>query len=295
MKKYFMFALATVAMLSVSSCMNEKDFDLAPDQGKIESEGYGYISLNVSSDDEMATRAIHGTNVTGDYHLDASEWTVVVTKGTSPDITTQFSGTVEELASNPFAPGTDYAVAVSNYANLAAALAANGKFGDAYYEGATTSAVTVTTGATTTPEIACGQAQNAKLAVSLGTLTGITITSISVVGDDGDEDNDTEDRTVSFYSVSGETVTNNTNKVAYYMADDELTYHVTYTTNNKSGNFINKITLGAHTSNTLSITSTDTGLITLTITYNDVFGTGQTKTVTIDAATGNATVTPPAS
>ncbi len=285
MKKYFMFAMAAAAMLSVTSCMNERDMDLAPSQELSAKEGVGYIRLNVSSDDEMATRATHSTNATGDeVSLDASNWTVSVSNAT---LSTNWSGKVSDLASHPFSAATGYTVTASNYANLKAALAAtpaSGDFGDAFYSG-TSAAFEVTAGGTATPTIVCGQAKNAKLAVSLGTLTGITINSISVVGSDGDGGN----RTIPFYSVSGQTVTNNTNKVAYFKADDELTYTVTYTTNSKPGTFSNKITLAEHTSNTLSITSTATGLITLTISYNDEFGTGQTKTVTIDAATGTST------
>ncbi len=285
MKKYFMFAMAAAAMLSVTSCMNERDMDLAPSQELSAKEGVGYIRLNVSSDDEMATRATHSTNATGDeVSLDASNWTVSVSNAT---LSTNWSGKVSDLASHPFSAATGYTVTASNYANLKAALAAtpaSGDFGDAFYSG-TSAAFEVTAGGTATPTIVCGKAKNAKLAVSLGTLTGITINSISVVGSDGDGGN----RTIPFYSVSGQTVTNNTNKVAYFKADDELTYTVTYTTNSKPGTFSNKITLAEHTSNTLSITSTATGLITLTISYNDEFGTGQTKTVTIDAATGTST------
>lgn len=285
MKKYFMFAMAAAAMLSVTSCMNERDMDLAPSQELSAKEGVGYIRLNVSSDDEMATRATHSTNATGDeVSLDASNWTVSVSNAT---LSTNWSGKVSDLASHPFSAATGYTVTASNYANLKAALAAtpaSGDFGDAFYSG-TSAAFEVTAGGTATPTIVCGRAKNAKLAVSLGTLTGITINSISVVGSDGDGGN----RTIPFYSVSGQTVTNNTNKVAYFKADDELTYTVTYTTNSKPGTFSNKITLAEHTSNTLSITSTATGLITLTISYNDEFGTGQTKTVTIDAATGTST------
>ncbi len=285
MKKYFMFAMAAAAMLSVTSCMNERDMDLAPSQELSAKEGVGYIRLNVSSDDEMATRATHSTNATGDeVSLDASNWTVSVSNAT---LSTNWSGKVSDLASHPFSAATGYTVTASNYANLKAALAAtpaSGDFGDAFYSG-TSAAFEVTAGGTATPTIVCGQAKNAKLAVSLGTLTGININSISVVGSDGDGGN----RTIPFYSVSGQTVTNNTNKVAYFKADDELTYTVTYTTNSKPGTFSNKITLAEHTSNTLSITSTATGLITLTISYNDEFGTGQTKTVTIDAATGTST------
>lgn len=286
MKKYFMFAMAAAAMLSVTSCMNERDMDLAPSQELSAKEGVGYIRLNVSSDDEMATRATHSTNATGDeVSLDASNWTVSVSN-TTTDPAINWSGLVSELTGHPFSAATGYTVTASNYANLKAALAAtpaSGDFGDAFYSG-TSAAFEVTAGGTATPTIVCGKAKNAKLAVSLGTLTGITINSISVVGSDGDGGN----RTIPFYSVSGQTVTNNTNKVAYFKADDELTYTVTYTTNSKPGTFSNKITLAEHTSNTLSITSTATGLITLTITYDDEFETGKTVTYTIDAATGDS-------
>lgn len=288
MKKYFMFAMAAAAMLSVTSCMNERDMDLAPSQELSAKEGVGYIRLNVSSDDEMATRAIHSTDVSGNLHLDASSWTVSVSN-TTTDPAINWSGLVSELTGHPFSAATGYTVTASNYANLKAALAAtsaSGDFGDAYYTG-TSDAFAVTAGGTAKPVITCGKAKNAKLKITLGTLTGITINSITVVGDDGEVGEnpaDEEDRTVTFHNGT----TDNTAKYGYFKAGDELTYNVTYTTNNNPGTITGKITLAAHTSNTLSLTSTATGLITLTITYNDEFETGKTVTYTIDAATGDS-------
>lgn len=281
MKKILLCAVASTAMFTLASCVSE---DINPAQQKAAGE-YGYINLNVTNDDALTTRAIFSTNPgTGETTLNASDWNVVVT-GTTP-----FNGTFAGLTGQTFAAASGYTVRASNYESLAEALSQTSEtaFGAPYYTG-TSAEFEVTAGGTATPQVACGKAQNAKLAITLGTLTGITINSITVTGDDGSTETtaNQEDRVITFHDGTN----NYTSKVAYFKADDELTYNVTYTTNGTQHEFHGNLTLSAHTSNTLSIASTDTGLISLTITYDDTFDNGTTVTYTIDAATGSATST----
>ena len=290
MKKYFMFALATVAMLSVSSCMNEKDFDLAPDQGKIESEGYGYISLNVSADRTLSTRA----TVTA-TPSELESWYVKITGADSYDgqIGSSTSTTTTGLAATAFATGTNYAASVRSHLDLSTALEENNGFGAPYYTGSTETNFTVSAGKTVTPEIACGKAKNAAIKVDVSSsftdISGATINNLIVTG--------TNSRRITFIDNTASPAVNNTSRTAYFEAG-EVSYSIDYTINKKTKTYPGTITLAAGTLNMLAISSNSNGSITLSITYDNELSTGQTKTVTIDAATGNATVTtvtPPAS
>lgn len=267
MKKILLCAVASTAMFTLASCVSE-DQELA--QTSKESDK-GYITLNLSQDDALSTRAIHSTNATGDeISLDASAWTVNVTGSTN------YQGTVAGLANQAFAAATGYRVTASNYSNLAAALAANGGLGDAFYSG-TSDAFEVTAGGTATPTVVCGQAQNARLTIDASAFANITITSMTVSGTNGDD----AARIVSF-------PTTQTSTTAYFVADEELTYTINYKAANNEDKSINQtITLGVHTSNNITLTSNATGLINVTITYNDTFENGQSQSYTIDAATGN--------
>ena len=254
--------VAATTMLAMTSCVSE-DQNLAPKN----EAGKGYIALNVTNDDALTTRTVNSTNPTeGQTQFSADNWTVAITG------TTNFSGTVSALANEAFAAAEGYTAKVSNYTDIEAALQANDGFGDAFYEG-TSSAFAVTAGATSTPCIDCGQAKNAQLKVNVSAFTNVNLNSLTVVGSNS--------RTVTF---KGET--DNTAKTAYFKADDELTFNVGYTANGKTGTISGKITLAEHTTNTLKLTSTATGLINLTISYDDAFDEGKTVTYQVDAATG---------
>ena len=274
-----MFALATVAMLSVSSCMNEKDFDLAPDQGKIESEGYGYISLNVSADRTLSTRGVDDVqNVPSNI---VNSWYVRVKNSSNADVLSPVQIQVKDIAAQAFAAPATYKVYVSSHTDLAAALSASSdtEIGAAYYEGKDEE-VSVTAAQTESAVCACGPAQNARLIVNTAGFSG-TINKLTVSGSNGASGT----RVVTFK----DNTVDNMSKKAYFVANDDLTYTINYTINGKTKEYSNTTTplkFTAATENTLTIESNSNGSISLTITYDPTFGTDKTETVIIDAATG---------
>ena len=266
MKKFFLCAVAVAATMSLTSCLSEEEVNL-------EKGSKGYISVNVSADNELATRATQQVAAVG-------EWFAVVNNGTSNVYGTDAEKKAigETLASTPFAPGT-YSVKVSNYANLAAAYTANNNFGDAYYEGEATGQ-TVETAKTKEVSVACGKAKNAKFVLDYtafaGTLNNVAVTATS--------------HNVTF-AKNASTLAN----AAYFNAAEELNFTINYEINGNTGKtYAGTFTMGnAATLNTLKIKSNTNGTISIiSITYDDDFTTpGTTTEVEIDAATG-AVVTP---
>lgn len=280
MKKYFFSALAAVAMLNLTSCLSEEEVNLT--KGETEK---GYINLNLSADNTLMTRAT--VQNWGEGAFNASSWWVTVTPQ-SP-ATDTYSGQIgtesKGLAVTPFGAG-NYTVAVSNYETLKDALEINSNLGVAYYAGSTeANAVTVTAGGTATPMIACGTAQNAALSVNVASafsgISGATINSLTVT--DGVRDDD-----VVF--VDRENSVSILNTPAYFPASTTLNYSVNYTINTVTKTYLGTITLDRATTNTLSITSNQNGSITIQISYDDTMTQDKTQTITIDAASGNATV-----
>lgn len=274
MKKFYSLAVALTAMFAMTSCVSE-DQDLVKNG---QEAGKGYIALNLTNDEELTTRAT--VNV-----ADASSWYASVKQGETEKFA---KALVSGLASQSFGEGDGYTVTASNYSDLAAALADNtgDSFGKAYYEG-TSESFSVSAGNTATATIACGKAQNAKLTINTAAFTNITLTSFTVSGSDGGNGT----RNVVFHD--GET--DNTSKAAFFKAADNLTYTIKYkAANNEEKTITNStpIQLGAHTANTLSLASNSTGLITLSISYDDELDEGQTVSYTIDAATGNQVANP---
>ncbi len=274
MTKHLFFAAAATAMLTLTGCVSE-DLDL---NKKAQNADKGYIALNLSGDDALTTRAIFSTSPgEGETSFDASNWTVSISGNTT------FNGTVSQLSAQSFNASAGYTATVSNYANLAAALADNtgDSFGKAFYQG-TSESFEVTSGNTSNPSIKCGKAQNAKLSIDVSAFSNVMLTSLTISGSNGGDGT----RIVAFHDGT----TNNTSKVAYFKAQDELTYSIKYkAANNEEKEITNNLTplkLNAHTSNTLKLTSNATGLITLTISYDDTFDEGETVVYNIDSATG---------
>ena len=259
MKKLFFCAVAAAATFALTSCVSE-DKDLAPNTNEA---GKGYIALNVTNDDALTTRTVQTVN-------DASTWTVSVSG------TTNFSGTAAQLATTPFSAGTGYTITASNYADLAAALAANGGLGDAFYTG-TSESFEVTAGGTATPSVACGTAKNARLTINASAFDNITITAMKVTAGS---------RIVEFPTTASTTV-------AYFKAGEELTLAINYTAADGAKSVTKPIAaLTAATANTITLATNQNGLINLTITYDDTFTDGTSATYTFDAATGDEVVTP---
>ena len=72
------------------------------------------------------------------------------------------------------------------------------------------------------------------------------------------------------------------------MATEQVSYTLKYKYNGTDKSKTSVITMnGAATENTISIKANDNGLINVTIKYDNEFGTGNSSTITIDAATGN--------
>jgi len=272
MKKYFMYAVAAVATMSLASCMNEEDMFKNKDTGT----GEGYISLNVSADRTLATRTVQNVSAS-----DANAWYVLVKNSSDETVLSQTQ--VGNLAAQAFAAPAAYKVYVSSHENLYEALRASSdtEIGAAYYEGKDEN-VSVSVAATSTATCECGTALNARLVVNAAGFDG-DINTLTVSGSDGASGT----RVVTFKDVVKSV--DNMSKTAYFKAADVLTYSIDYTINGKSPAtpYTRTMTLDAATANTLTIVSNSNGSISLSISYDDEFTSHKTQTVTIDAATGN--------
>ena len=272
MKKYFMFALATVAMLSVSSCLSEKEMDLTPQQGKSENEGIGYISINATTDDAVITRA----DITG---ASLNTWYARVYTGT----TFKWGEAGFTLINNTAlaAVGLDasktWTVSVRNFDSESTANSSNSPYGAPYYEGIN-EAVTISAGTVPTPvTVACGAPKNSKLTVVKDGFTGTNLVI-----------NITSPRTVTFTDNSGF----NNSGVAYFPAGD-VQFYITYTfggvskrwpAEDASPNY-STLALTAGKAKSLTITSNSNGTITLTISTTD-YADDTPTSITFDAVTG---------
>lgn len=240
MKKTF-FAIA-LAMVGLSSCTNEVLNDL---------DAMGTIVLSVSND-EQVTRAAKAV-------ADLNGWTVKAN-----DATSEISLTT---ASTKVKAGT-YDITAKSHTDEAAALADNGGWGAAYYEGST-SGVVVSAGQTATATINCGTAKNARLKVQFSLVNNFTDYSL------------TAERNLVFDKSNSSTA------LAYYGATEVVNYTLTYKYNGVEKTKTGTITMnGAATENIISISSNDNGTISVTVNYDDTFGTGNSENLVFDAATG---------
>lgn len=265
MKHIFMYAMAAMALMSVTSC-NEREMDLTPAQAKSESEGMGYIRINATTDDAVVTRA------------DADITTFkakVYTGGEDGTYTwgnkTTYAAITSSINSTAMSPAT-YVVDVRNYDDMSAALAANSTYGAAYWEGQAN--VTVVTATSTDVTVACGKPKNTKLILSAPAFSG-TALSLNV----------TAPRALAFTWNSGTKVFNHAE--AFFDSEAVLSYTISYTINNITKTTDAKsLTMGAAgTAKQLTITSNSNGTITLTIT-TEGFDKPVESTITFDAATG---------
>lgn len=268
MKKFFLCAVAVAATMSLTSCLSEEETNLTNAEK-------GYISLDVTAENALTTRA------TTDVKEAPDSWTVALAGPESKTVT------VGTLASTPLTPG-DYTVNVYNYATLADANNANSYYGDAYYTGnlgmtgENENTITVTTGAQAQATIACGKAKNAKLSIETN-IPETSVLNITVT-------NNRDDRSLTFKKTAEENVLDHA--TAFFTAGSTLTFEISYTIYGHSGNNTGKTNTlligGAGTENKLIISSDQTGTITFTtITYDNGFDDGQKQTITIEAATGN--------
>ena len=263
MKKILLCAVAVATTMSLTSCLSEEEVNLK--KGDM-----GTITVNIEADNSLATRA----NV-----ADVTSWYAWVKKGETDKYGTEATKTQigTTLASTPMAFGDDYTVTVSNYANMTAALAENSGFGVPYYEGSETG-VTVTAGSQATVNIDCGKAKNSKLVLDYSDFSGATLNEVVVTG--------SSSREVTFNSS---TLSN----AAYFVGGDVISYVVKYQIgDNEEQTYTStdatKPTLAAGTLNKLLFKTNANGTISIgTITYDDKFGAGTSKVVTISAENGS--------
>jgi hypothetical protein len=281
MKKFFMFALAAVAMLSFSSCLSEKDMDLAPNQGKIENEGYGYISLNATTDEAVATRASITDFSTNTWYAKIRNSKEYVWGAADTWEQINSSLAVKPLdASAKTGIGT-YTIEVCNYKTLADALAANSNYGAAWYNG-TETGITVTAGSTAEPTVECGVPDNTELRVVAPSFAGTALYVTIEAGNPRGDLVSTWDKDLKVF---------NHDKI-YFGATAIVYYHIDYTINGKTKRYpttgSESVTMGdAGKYKTFTVSSNDNGTITLTITTGDFEDDNNPKTITFDAATGD--------
>lgn len=269
MKKFFMCAMAAVAMLSVSSCLSEEELNLT------RSEKTGTINVKISTDNALVTRTTQNV-------ADPTAWFAFI-DGTSKDFgSAETHASISGLSAETF-PFGNYNVTVSNFANEAAAYEVNTGFGAAYYEG-TAASQKVEAGKNTSVEIACGKAQNAKFNIEYSGFEGTDAVDgglyfVSVVAV-----NAATTRSLTFTSANKTTD-------AFFIKDETVSYTVNWKYNGTAKSATGTITMaGRGTANKLSISSNANGTITIAattgITYEDDYNAGNTSTVTVSAETG---------
>ena len=215
-------------------------------------DGYGTIVLSVNND-ETVTRAAKAV-------ADLNGWIVKANNG-SEEITLTTASTKVKAGK--------YTVSAKSHASEDAALTDNEGWGAAYYEG-TSGEVTVTAGQPADAVVNCGTAKNARLKVQFSLISNFTEYSL------------TAERGLVFNSG------NAASALAYYAATEEVEYTLNYKYNGTPKEITGKITMkGAATENIISIASNDNGTISVTINYDDTFGTGNSENLEFDAATGD--------
>ena len=214
-------------------------------------DGYGTIVLSVNND-ETVTRSAKTV-------ADLNGWVVKAYNG-SEDISLT-------TASTKVKAGT-YTVSAQSHKSEAEALQDNDGWGAAFYQG-TAAPVEVTAGSKKDVTVECGTAKNARLKVQFSLISNFTNYSL------------TAERDLEFNS------TNSGTALAYYAATEEVGYTLNYEYNGTPKQITGKITMkGAATENIISIASNDNGTISVTVNYDDTFGTGNSENLEFDAATG---------
>ena len=240
--------------LALTACVSNEDLNPV--------DNYGYIDVNVSNDPVMVTRTEQNVeNTTG--------WTITTKKG---------NNTAEPWSSSTAYVAGIYTVAAQNYANEDDWKTANGNYGAAFYQGATN--VTVEAGKTASAEISCGTAQNAKLTVTIAEMP----TAFSNVKLTATRNASTN---LEFPGINNKTE-------AFFGAQEVVSYSLSYKYQSEEKSISNQtITMaGAATNNVITISANTNGLISVSIKYDDAFGTGNNSTIQFDAATGEQVQTP---
>ena len=215
-------------------------------------DGYGTIVLSVNND-ETVTRSAKTV-------ADLNGW-IVKANNNSEEITLTTASTKVKAGK--------YTVSAKSHASAADALTVNDGWGAAYYEG-TSGEVTVEAGQPAVAIVNCGTAKNARLKVQFSLISNFTEYSL------------TAERGLVFNSG------NAASALAYYAATEVVNYTLSYKYNGTPKQITGQITMkGAATENIISIASNDNGTISVTVNYDDTFGTGNSENLEFDAATGD--------
>lgn len=241
MKKYFVCALAA---LSFTACVNEDG---------LLSETKGYINLNVNAEENVSVTRGTVSNTATDWYVKVNQDEPI---------------TVAALAGKAYGAKANNTLTAYNYADMAAALAANDGRGAAYWTGNSEN-FAIEAGKTANVTVDCGAAKNAAFDVVYNDNFKAVATNYNLVA------------TASSRSLEFNTMTNG---VAYFEAG-KITYTLTATVNSKNVNVSKDLTLEAGTKTTLTVKANTNGTISLTINYNDMTD-ADAQEITIDAATG---------
>lgn len=273
MKKYFMYAVAAVAAMSLTSCLSE-------DEVNLEKGNMGTINVSIEADNSLATRASVAT---------VTDWYAFVDgEDTDNDFGTgETHLKMTDLATKKFPYGT-YSVTVSNFANMAAAHKTNSNLGAAYYEG-TQTGVVVKANAATDVTINCGKAKNVKFDVTQtgfdgNETTGLYFTNVVITSNDKEAARITGTDDTNFSALT-------TSTSAFFQAGTKLGYTINWKKDGINKHYNGEITLaGPGSQNYLSLAINADGTITIAnttgITYDETWTDGTTQTITVNAETG---------
>lgn len=249
MKKFLLSTVALVVLVSFTSCSN--DLDVNPS----DQDGLATIRLNISSDIDFVSQ----TRATAEN----SAWFA--------QIDDQTQGMVSDLLGKTYSVGS-HTITVSNYASQSAAMAANSNAGDAYYEKSKN--INLVAGVNSI-DITCDKAKNCRLKVDWSGTSGVSgLTVNNVVASQT-----TSSRSYT-YTSDGTT--------AYFYADEQINCVINYTHNGTEKTISKSFTSpAAATEYHLIVSANSNGtIVTIEITYDDTFSTGESSSTTIDAATG---------
>lgn len=284
MKKFFMCAMAVAATMSLTSCLSE-------DEVNLEKGNMGTISVNVTADDQLATRA------NAELGTPSTWYAYVAQSGTAKFGTSSTPRAISELSGFGFAAGDGYTLNVYSHESQDAAMP-NGALGNAYYTGtqktksgdalanysfADLASFSIVAGQPTSVDVYCGKAQNARLSITNAEFAG-TITSVTAVAHMTDG---TTARNVTFGTVTN---TESTTTQGYFHAGEVVSVTINYNIYSFTDKSVtHDFTVGAAgTNNVLNIKSNSNGTITIAnIYYDDEWTEGRTEEITINAATGN--------
>lgn len=282
-----MCAMAVAATMSLTSCLSEEEVNL-------EKGNMGTISVNVTADDQLATRA------NAELGTPSKWYAYVAQSGTAKFGTSSTPRAISELSGFGFAAGDGYTLNVYSHESQDAAMP-NDALGNAYYTGtqktksgdalanysfADLASFSIVAGQPTSVDVYCGKAQNARLAITNAEFAG-TINSVTAVAKMTDG---TTNRNVTFGTITN---TENTTSQGYFHAGETVAVTINYTITIPSGTVTKDVTrdihlAGAGTRNVLNIKSNSNGTITIAnIYYDDDWTEGNvSEEITIDAATG---------